>query len=341
MTKKKKKCNVTYTTGCPVLNMNFFNKDVVTSANSSTCTEPLSNACCGDSLTEEQMLASRLGVTVELPSHIHVLDESLIKAAIKAVEPEEEFDVGYVTPIYFYKDLWDKFSLIKCTELHGWTGEDYIEARASKDNSANRIALSKQQTAAADQATADEAALDHTKTDMGTHADRNPIYNGVADFSAKYTLVNKIVAQEKGETLLFYPEVGSLPRVSYYIDLKDGNGYQYVTRDDLENTIYKKVVQIGSKRSVDIRKKIDSMLTIDGKTIAGVPLRSQDRWDSRSRFDAAAYIEKPLVRALYLNQIYYLKTKGKALGKQDPLTESLTENKTKDLWDWLSEAYND
>lgn len=340
MEKKKKKCNVTYTTGDPVLNMNFFNKDTVTSTDNLACAEPLSNACCGDSLTEEQMLASRLGVTVELPSHVHVLDESLIKAAIKAVEPEEEFDVGYVTPIYFYKDLWDKFSLIKCTELHGWTGEDYIEARASKDNSADRIVLSKYQTAKADNVSAKLKQVDHSHGDGGVHADRDPIA-GTADFSATYTLVNKIVHQAKGETLLFYPEVGSLPKVSYYIDLKDGNGYQYVTREDLENTIYKKVMEIGSKYLGKIREKIGNMLTIDRQTIAGVPLNAEDRWDSRSRFDAEGYIEKPQVRALYLNQIYYLKTQGRALGKQDPLTESLTENRTKDLWDWFSEAYND
>ena len=329
MEKKKKKYNVTYTTGDPVLNMNFFNKDAA-------CDGPLANTCCGESLTEEQMLASRLGVTVELPPHIHVLDESLIKAAIKAVEPEEEFDVGYVTPIYFYKDLWDKFSLIKCTELHGWTGEDYIEARASKDNSADRIALSKWQTIKADQISAKLKAPDHSHGDAGLHADRDPIA-GVADFSAQYTLVNKIVRQAKGETLLFYPEVGSLPKVSYYIDLKDGNGYQYVAREDLENIVYTKVKQIGSKRSYDIKEKIGSMLSIDRKTIAGVPLNSESRWDSRSRFDAADYIEKPQVRALYLNQIYYLKTQDKSLGNKDPLTENLTENK--DIWSWLSEEY--
>lgn len=92
----KKKIQTTYTTGDPALNCAQFNKDAQLGTNSSANT---------GALTEEKLTAMRLGLEVELPAHTHLLDASQVKSAIRDVEPEEEFEVGYVTPIYFYKQL--------------------------------------------------------------------------------------------------------------------------------------------------------------------------------------------------------------------------------------------
>lgn len=120
--KKKKKItgslpgvNVTVHSGDPVLNMNQFNKDaepipasIVTpgavSGDASTTTG-FGGDSAGCGLAEDMMYAARLDIDVELPPHIHTVDASLTKALIKKVAPEEEFDVGYVTPVYFYKTL--------------------------------------------------------------------------------------------------------------------------------------------------------------------------------------------------------------------------------------------
>lgn len=345
--KKKKKItgslpgvNVTVHSGDPFLNMNQFNKDaepipapIVTpgavSGDASTATSlGGDSACCG--LAEDMMYAARLDIDVELPPHIHTIDKSLTKALIKKVAPEEEFIVGYVTPVYFYKSLWDKFTLFKCTEMTGWTGEDYIEARADDRNSAARIALANKQTEIADNIASAGQDEDHFANDGGTHNDRNPLAKQITDYSARYTLVNKIVAQDKGETLLFYPVVGSRPRVTYYIDMKDGNGYMPCKREDLEPTIYKKVMELARKKDVKERyvngcvDKVRSMLAIDAATIEAVTLDDESHYETRSRFDIYSgqghHVWKPQVRALYLQQIYFIQTKDKTLGKKDKFT---------------------
>lgn len=105
--KKKKKlagASVTYTTGDPVLNTKFFNKEVTGPIEDSGLAGG-TEAGCAESLTEDTMYAHRLDVTVDLPPHIHVVNSAAIRDVILKVEPEEEFDVGYVTPVYFYKKL--------------------------------------------------------------------------------------------------------------------------------------------------------------------------------------------------------------------------------------------
>lgn len=367
--KKKKKItgslpgvNVTCTTGDPFLNATHFNKDAVVQGDeqASAIVQPVANApaaaeCaamtsdaganaeggmsggCAESLTEDKMFACRVGVEVELPPHTHIVDENLIKAAIKKVAPEEEFNVGYVTPVYFYKDLWDKFTLFKYTEMRGWTGEDYIEARADTNNSTARIELANKQAAKADAISSAAGYADHETDDGGIHNDRNPRAHVTSDYSAVYTLVNKIVAQAKGETLLFYPVVGSKPRVIYYMDMKDGNGPVPVAREVLEDVVYKKVLQLAQKKDIKEKyvngctDKVRKMLAIDSATIAAVTLDQEDRYETRSRFDNNFHTEKPQVRALYLNQIYYLSTKDKTLGASDPRMAAVSESLERNL----------
>lgn len=169
--------------------------------------------------------------------------------------------------------------------------------------------------------------------DGGTHANRQPLAGMPVDFSANYTLVNKIVDQKNGETLLFYPVVGSHPRVRYYIDLKDGYGPRAVSREQLEPTIFKKVEQISFKKGALLRGKVAQMLASDAATVAARPFDSDNNMETRSRFNRGQlYVDKPQVRALYLNQIYYLKTNKIRLGDIDrapiqagaPVSESLS-----------------
>lgn len=138
----------------------------------------------------------------------------------------------------------------------------------------------------------------------------------MSDFSARYTLVNKIVDQGKGETLLFYPVVGSKPHIVYYIDLKNGQGPMPVSREDLVPTVYKKTLELASKRSEAVREKVQHMLDIDAATISATEFDDEVRRETRARF-GNGHVAKPQVRALYLNQIYYLKTKDTTLGAKD------------------------
>ncbi len=56
-------------------------------------------------LDEDMMYATRLGVEVELPKQIHLVPEDKVNEAIAKLEPEEEFTIGYCTPVYFYKEM--------------------------------------------------------------------------------------------------------------------------------------------------------------------------------------------------------------------------------------------
>ena len=101
--------------------------------------------------------------------------------------------------IYFYKELWVLFTLVKCTEFEGYTGVDYRDVKGlatGADETEKRIAT----------------ATDQIK---------NPLAH-MGEFSAVYNKTNKVVNQGevtgiKYGTLLYYPKVGSTPKVIYYI----------------------------------------------------------------------------------------------------------------------------
>lgn len=284
--------------------------------------------CEAIKLDEEKLYAAKLAKEIELPDNIHIIDKDKIEAELELLDPEEEFTVGYVTPIFFYKELVDKFTLLKCTQLTGYTGVDYIEARADDvANKAARIQLSK-----------DAIKLG---TDKGNHLDRRPWAKEVGDFSAQYASTNKTVLQDHGNTLLFYPRVGSTPKVSYYLDLYDGSGYMKIDRELLEDTILEYVRSFipelctgikkdGTRRALrwgdrDLVKKIRTQLASDEKTIDAIPLTAESKFETRSRIATNDIVIKPQVRALYTNQLYYLKTPYAVLGQ--PLSENLTEAK--------------
>lgn len=290
------------------------------------------------SLKEDKMFVSKENSYVEIPKGIHIIDKAKIENALEALEPEEEFEVGYITPVHFYAELVDKFTLLKCTRLLGYTGVDYIEARANDDaNRDKRIQISKDAI--------------NLGSEAGTHLDRLPRAGKEADFSAKYASTNKTVKQFSSQrteadgtistdnfnTILFYPRVGSYPAVTYYLDIYDGSGYVKVSRELLEKTIIAAVEKIaddilygvtakGTPKKHrweldDLAMKIKKQLESDAKTIEAVQLKADDdRIETRSKISNGA-LSKPQVRALYTNQIYYLKTPYETLGT--PTLESL------------------
>jgi len=287
-------------------------------------------------LIEDKIYAAKLGISIELPDNIKIIDKATIEAELEKLEPEEEFEVGYVTPVYFYSELVDKFTLLKCTRLAGYTGVDYIEARANDDaNKEKRLQVSKDAIAIGNEA--------------GRHLDRMPLAGKEAEFSANYASTNKIVKQKtvlqnNYNTLLFYPRVGSHPVVTYFLDLKDGKGYFEVSRELLEKTIFKKLEEFtdeilygikkdGTPRKptwseIDLAKKIEKQLASDAATIDAVSLVADKNAETRSKVSNGV-LQKPQVRALYTNQIYFLKTPyatlGKAIKEDLELSEAVDE----------------
>jgi len=227
--------------------------------------------CCGESLElrEEKLYATKLGTYIELPPNIHLIDKQLVEDTLEELEPEEEFEIGYITPVYFYKELVDKFTLLKCTQLTGYTGIDYIEARANDDaNREDRLKIAR-----------DTIALG---SNNGLHLDRRPNAHQEGDFSANYASTNKTVLQKNGHTILFYPKVGSRPEVKYYLDLVNKNtgartGYLPIDRNTLEQTILTYVKGISSKLSPGVAEKLRKQLETDAATINAKTLDKEDQ----------------------------------------------------------------
>ena len=187
--KKKKYSNCTYTTGNLSLNMNQFNKDAVLpdddsnkEVNVDTTTSTTTSETTAAPATGEGGMAEGLNEATaysnavhiqgdfEIPDEVKILDQKQIEDALIGLEIEEEFKVGYVRPLYLYKELVDLFEIVKTTELVGYTGIDYIEARADLDNNRDaRLAVAKK-----------VAQLDN---DKGTHLDYQPGANREGDFS--------------------------------------------------------------------------------------------------------------------------------------------------------------
>lgn len=284
-------------------------------------------------LEEQKIYVTKKDAIVEIPDHIKILPRKEIEDAIAQVEPEEEFEVGYVTPIYFYSDLDDKFDLVKCTQLTGYTGIDYIEARANdEENKEARTSIAK-----------NNAELHSQNQHYGVDLSGRPNAQKPGDFSADYSQTNKTVNQHKDrkdqsgrnyETILFYPKVGSKPTVIYYLDLHNGHGFIKVRRDQLEKYILDHVQEIANQLSasrrwdaVKLAAKIQKQLDSDAATISAKELNSENRLETRSKISGQGIIEKPQVRALYTNQIYFIQTKAVTLGSW--LTENI-DNKAKE-----------
>jgi len=326
--KKKKVCNsVTYTTGDIQKNIDFFNKRSGTyigndntnpsteeakaeaaadAANSAvaggeavgagescgmSCGE--SSGGMGESLEEGGiMTANKIGKSVELPAQINILDQRKVTEFVMSIGPEERFKVGYITPIYFYKELWDKFTLFKCTEFVGYTGIDYRDVRS--DNTTNL----------------DKAREEDSGTDELQHGQFNVVSRTV---DQRYGQRNKTVMRKDHntkeyvdfETILFYPDPQIAPKVSYFIDLKNGMGALKTDKETLEKTIFAKVHEIADTKIKDaqLKAKIDKVFDTDNATVHNVNLDPEAKKEYTAN---DIIVNKPQVRALYINQIYYI-----------------------------------
>lgn len=254
-------------------------KDILTNTiNNKDVTAKIKNICAGynESLKEDTVYSHREEKSFKLPNEISLINQKTVEDFIKSLAPEEEFKVGYVTPVYFYKELENLFTLIKATELIGYTGMDYRDVIADKNvaDHSDRVANAQRQIDTyKDGAWGQKLNKDGEKFSTSYRATNklalNPLkansadeYEEVTDAAGNIVLDNngervyktdangeKIVKQHYDlSKILFYPEVGSTPVVHYYLDLRDGQGFRKVKRELLVNYLYKKVMEMAFAR---------------------------------------------------------------------------------------------
>ena len=287
-------------------------------------------------LNEERIFVAKNSINdyVELPDEIRLLEQNQVNSFLTDLDPLETAYVGYITPLYFYKKLWDQVSVIKLTELYGDTGYDYNVATAGADSGYHdgiRGAIAKKQEA-------DPKAFTRGHDDNQYSADydvTNRVVQQHRTADNKFTHDNKLDDKDKGKvfgTILWYPDTKLPPRVQYFMDVKDGTGYHKVSRDYLKNTLFKKVEQVMSKLDQKTRDKIEKVLgeerisDVNGTNIEnsynGITVHGQN-------------FEKNNVRALYTNQVYYVASEKYSLGHSllgvDPLPNIKSRNKEKSL----------
>ena len=300
-------------------------------------------------LHEDKIFASKMGGYVELPSQIKIIPQKDIESFISKIEPEEIFTVGYITPIYFYKKLLDKFTLVKCTEMIGYTGVDYVDTNLNTvGQDAAKIAKAKDQIANPTvgfngYVKSDIAGMRKKYGDVNKTVNQedkviyeiDPTTGKTAKDADKKPIVKEIVKNLR--TILFYPITNSKPRVKYFIDLHDGKEYMEISKEFLANTLYDKVLDIIARDTHNgtisneedltdnertflgsVKAKAEQIIATDNQTADGVTL-SQTGTNN----------VKPNVRALYTNQIYYLESSNfnVTTGNTDVIGKALMEQK--------------
>lgn len=222
-------------------------------------------------LDEAQIYSHKKEEYFEIPDEIQILPQQQVEDFVKQMEPEELFTIGYITPVYFYAELDSVFSLVKATELEGYTGMDYRDANIDAKDKDARLANAKRQiNTYADvidksqghrmnangekfstryRAT-NKLALNPLKSDEYTEYEYETDANGdvILDPKTKKPIIKKdaegndvVKVHLDLSKILFYPKVGSRPNVTYYLDLHDGKGFSKVGRDILVNVLYKRV----------------------------------------------------------------------------------------------------
>lgn len=311
-------------------------------ASSAASTAGDAGGCCESlDLEEDKIFSPKAEMYFEGPNNVHLLSVEEVTNFISALSPKEEFKVGYITPIYFYKKLLDKFALIKCTEFVGYTGMDYRDVRGLK---ALGHEADSHETVAASQ-----IANPKGKTDYGIdyNKENNKVKSYVKGMRKEYGEVNKTVKQadrdiygdidpETGEhkvigkmtdlkTILFYPKEGSTPKTKYYIDLHDGKGCNEIPEAMLQPVIYKKVIELTNEASDHgIISDEEDMTDVEITFLKNVQNKVKHVIESERSTSSTSVMSKTAVRALYTNQIYYLNTTNKTVGKS--LMESLESN---------------
>ena len=223
---------------------------------------------CRESLVEDTAYSHKLGTKFEVPPQIKLLDQTQVEDFIKQLAPEELFRVGYVTPLYFYSELDDKFNLVKATEMEGYTGLDYRDASVDAADHDERVANAQRQI------------------DTYTNgAEGHKLNREGEKFSTSYRATNKLalnpaksneyieyeldaegkpVVDAKGEKvikakidmnkILFYPKVGSAPITHYYVDFHNGQGFKPIKREVLVDTLYKFITEVEKANAMGVSK---------------------------------------------------------------------------------------
>lgn len=223
---------------------------------------------CRESLVEDTAYSHKLGTKFEVPPQIKLLDQMQVEDFIKQLAPEELFRVGYVTPLYFYSELDDKFNLVKATEMEGYTGLDYRDASVDAADHDERVANAQRQ--------------------INTYingAEGHKLNREGEKFSTSYRATNKLalnpaksneyieyeldaegkpVVDAKGEKvikakidmnkILFYPKVGSTPITHYYVDFHNGQGFKPIKREVLVDTLYKFITEVEKANAMGVSK---------------------------------------------------------------------------------------
>ena len=367
----------------------------------------MSGASEGGSMTEELKLEKLIENMINeadfyahvdekqlaLPAEIELVPQKQVEDFIKQLSPEEEFEVGYITPIHLYSDIEQYFSILKATTFRGYTGIDYRDVRANKDTVADY-----------DQRLA-KAAKEIEDNPNGA---KGHILN-MTGFTTDYRMTNKLALNPHKSNevilngqkmdlskLLFYPAQDSKPESVYFFGFrnqsKDNFTYSKMSRSDIPQEVTNRLKEIIMARSTAfsqedinfIKKKLN--MTVDqfmdaypGVSVANYKMAQKfgmspeeyvkkypfsRRWSmedllnklerSKSSVQVSTdvlnnmsnttitkgqgydrninntYIkaDKPEVRALYTNQIFYISGRPGTLGHK-VLKEGLTE--TKDL----------
>lgn len=223
---------------------------------------------CRESLVEDTAYSHKLGTKFEVPPQIRLLDQTQVEDFIKQLAPEELFRIGYVTPLYFYSELDDKFNLVKATEMEGYTGLDYRDASVDAADHDERVANAQRQ--------------------INTYingAEGHKLNREGEKFSTSYRATNKLalnpaksneyieyeldaegkpVVDAKGEKvikakidmnkILFYPKVGSTPITHYYVDFHNGQGFKPIKREVLVDTLYKFITEVEKANAMGVSK---------------------------------------------------------------------------------------
>lgn len=378
--KKKPYSSMTYTTGCIAYNIDQFNKHMGTDfkpelpedalaaeegagdaadAGSDGAAEGADGAgnagagdggAMGESLTEDRIFSPKAGMWVEGPADIHLLDKAEVSRVIQTLAPVEQFTVGYITPIYFYKKLLNKFTLLKCTEMTGFTGMDYrdVSGRYFYDN---KTALK----TAADQIANPEGETDYGRSYNKQNSHVKSRIDGMRKAYGQGE-INKTVMQgdktiykqdengklmhdENGDpivqevvtdlkTILFYPTPGSKPQVKYFLDLLDGRGPQEIPAKLLKEVIYKKVYDLtAAGYEQGVISSEEDMTDTEITFLHDVENKVQAVIDNEQKTTNDTTMSKASVRALYTGQLYYLSTSKEVLGK--PVVNKFAESMEK------------
>lgn len=241
-------------------------------------------------LEEDTIYVGKLSEYFELPPEIKLINKDLVEKIVNDLRPEEEFTVGYINPVYLYKELWDKLPIYKCTEFSGYTGVDFAdsadEVNADKDI---RIAKAKQQIA--------DAQSSGSQIKTGSDVD--------------YSLQNKLVRRqrtygdkpEQHNTILFYPTTA--PKVCYFVKLPIKDSFIKLNSEQLEKHIYDNLDKIETKLDLaKVRNKVHT--TIFGKDAIDIDRETADGVKIDTRYIYKYGREKLGVRALYTSQLYYI-----------------------------------